>query len=81
MREGKAVPQEDKPVRGTLLDTKEAAKKIGMSAEWINKQIQKGKLPFPYHSPGLRKRLFDSADLEDWQRITKNPAGKKPEGV
>jgi len=77
MREGEAVAQKEK----TMLSAKEAAKKIGMSVEWINKQIQKGTLPFPYFSPGPRKRVFDPADIEYWQRITKIPAGKKPVGI
>jgi excisionase family DNA binding protein len=81
MNKNKAIPQQDKPVRGILLSAEEAAKKIGMSREWINKHAHEGTLPFPYFSPGPRKRLFDSADIEYWQRITKIPAGKKPVGI
>ncbi|MDR2942893.1 MAG: hypothetical protein LBV17_09910 [Treponema sp.] len=51
MRGSKAVPQEDKPVRGCLLSMEEAAEKIGMSKEWIYKRMQTGTLPFPWFMP------------------------------
>jgi predicted DNA-binding transcriptional regulator AlpA len=78
MRGSKAEPQEEKPVRGNLLTMEEAAGKIGMSKEWIYKRMQKGLLPFPWFMPCPGKRLIDSADIEDWQRITKIPAGSMP---
>jgi len=79
MRE--AVPQEDKPVRGCLLNMEEAAEKIGMSKEWIYKRMRTGTLPFPWFMPCPGKRLIDSADLEDWQRVTKIPAGVAPGNI
>jgi excisionase family DNA binding protein len=75
MRKSSAVPQEEKPVRGKLLTMEEAAEAIGMSKEWIYKHMKKGTLPFPYFVPCPGKRLIDSMDIQDWQRITKIPAG------
>ena len=78
MRGSKAVPNEQKPVRGDLLTLSEAAEKLHMSPKWIYKHMEKGTLPFSWFllSPG--KRLIDSADLEDWQRSCKIPPGCLP---
>jgi excisionase family DNA binding protein len=78
MRESNAVPQEEKPVRGELLTISEAAKKIRMSRRWIYENMEKGTLPFPWFMPSPGKRLLDSADLDDWLRLIKIPAGKLP---
>jgi predicted DNA-binding transcriptional regulator AlpA len=71
MRPGKAVPQEEKPVRGELLTMAEAAGKIRMSTKWIYARMEDGTLPFPWFMPSSGKRLIDSADIEEWQRLTK----------
>jgi excisionase family DNA binding protein len=76
MRESKAIPQEEKPVRGELLTMAEAAQKIGLSKKWIYNHMENGTLPFPWFMPSPGKRLIDSADLEDWQRATKIPVGE-----
>ena len=78
MRESNAVPQEEKPVRGELLTISEVAKKIRMSRRWIYENMEKGTLPFPWFLQSAGKRLVDSADVEDWQRQCKVPAGKLP---
>jgi hypothetical protein len=77
----KAIPQEIKPVRGKLLTMAQAAEKTGMSKEWLYKRMQTGTLPFPWFMPCPGKRLIDSADLEDWQRVTKIPAGVAPGNI
>ena len=81
MRESKAVPQTEKPVRGELLTIKEAAAKTRMSKEWLYKHMQKGTLPFPWFLPSPGKRLIDSADIEDWQKSIKIPAGTAPGNI
>jgi predicted DNA-binding transcriptional regulator AlpA len=65
-------------VRGKLLKMEEAAEKTGMSVEWIYKHMRKGTLPFAWFMPCPGKRLVDSADIEDWQRLIKVPAGAMP---
>ncbi|GHV28114.1 hypothetical protein AGMMS4952_11030 [Spirochaetia bacterium] len=67
-----------KPVRGKLISIKEAAEKIGMSDKWIYAGMEKGTLPFPWFMPSPGKRLIDSADIEDWQKTIKIPAGSMP---
>jgi excisionase family DNA binding protein len=81
MKASKAAPQEEKPVRGELLTMEEAAKKIRMSKEWIYRHMQNGTLPFPWFLMSAGKRLIDSADLEDWQRTRKVPAGVLPGNI
>jgi len=78
VRKSEAVPQKEKPVRGELLTMSEAAEKIHMSMKWIYKHMDQGTLPFPWFMPSPGKRFIDSADIEDWQRLTKIPAGKLP---
>lgn len=76
MRGSKAVPQEEKPVRGELLTMEEASEKIRLSMKWIYNHMENGTLPFPWFMPSSGKRLMDSADIEDWQRTTKIPVGE-----
>jgi predicted DNA-binding transcriptional regulator AlpA len=76
MRGSKAVPQEEKPVRGELLTMTEASKKIGLSKKWIYTHMENGTLPFPWFMPSSGKRFIDSADIEDWLRTTKIPVGE-----
>jgi predicted DNA-binding transcriptional regulator AlpA len=78
VRASKAEPQGEKPVRGDLLTMEETAEKIRMSTKWIYAHMENGTLPFPWFMPSPGKRLIDSADIEDWQRIIKIPAGKMP---
>jgi predicted DNA-binding transcriptional regulator AlpA len=74
----KAVPQEEKPVRGELLTMAQAAEKTNMSQKWLYAHMVNGTLPFPWFMPSPGKRFIDSADIEDWQRSIKVPAGKMP---
>jgi predicted DNA-binding transcriptional regulator AlpA len=70
--------EREKPVRGRLLSISEAAEKSGMSAKWLYARMETGTLPFPWFMPSPGKRLIDSADIEDWQRTIKVPAGATP---
>jgi len=79
MRQSKA--HAEKPVRGRLLDMNEAEERIGLSKEWMYKRMKKGTLPFPWFMTSPGKRFIDSADIEDWLRLVKVPAGVKPEVI
>jgi len=81
MKESRAVPQKEKPIRGKLITVMEAAEQIGLSKEWLYKHMQNGTLPFPWFMPSPGKRLVDSADIEDWQRTIKIPAGVMPGNI
>jgi hypothetical protein len=79
MRDSKAVPQKGKPVpRGEWLSMEKAAKKSGMSKEWLYKRMREGTLPFAWSRPCPGKRNIDSANIEDWLRLIEIPAGTKP---
>jgi predicted DNA-binding transcriptional regulator AlpA len=78
MRESKAEPQKEKPVRGELLTMAQAAKKIHMSKQWIYLHMLNDTLPFPWFRQSPGKRVIDSADIEDWQRRIKVPVGSVP---
>jgi len=78
MRESKAVPSPRKLVRGELLNMEQAAKKAGVSDTWIYNRMKDGTLPFPWYMLGPGLRRMDSADIEDWLRSCKVPAGKMP---
>ena len=78
MRPSRAMPDQEKPVRGKLLTMEEAEEKIGMSREWMYKHMKKGTLPFPWFLICVGKRLIDSADLEDYLRVCKIPTGSRP---
>jgi predicted DNA-binding transcriptional regulator AlpA len=76
VRESKATPGEEKPVRGELLTITEAAEKIHLSNKWIYVRMENGTLPFPWFMPSPGKRFIDSADLEDFLRTAKIPVGE-----
>jgi len=79
VRKSEAVPhQSEKPVRGEWLTLTEAAERIRMSPKWLYKHMERGTLPFAWFMPSPGKRFIDSADIEDWQRSIKVPAGKLP---
>jgi predicted DNA-binding transcriptional regulator AlpA len=73
--------QEEQPVRGKLLNVKQAVEKAGMGKSWFYERMRNGTLPFPWFFPTPGKRLFDSADIEDWHRKIKVPAGTSPQGI
>jgi|TergutMp193P3_1026864.scaffolds.fasta_scaffold409929_1 predicted DNA-binding transcriptional regulator AlpA len=79
MRGSSAVSQ--KKPRGEWLDMKRAAKKSGMSKEWIYKRMKSGTLPFNWHLKSSGKRVIDSADIDDWHSITEIPAGTTPGNI
>jgi len=74
---GKEQPAES-PVRGKLLGVKQTVEKTGLSRSWICNKIVSGNLPFPYFLTAGGKRQFDSADIDDWLRSCKVPAGGMP---
>ena len=76
MRQSRAVPHEEKPVRGKLLTMAEAAEKIHMSQKWIYTRMENGTLPFPWFMPSPGKRFLDSADLDVFLRTIKVPIGE-----
>lgn len=76
MRESKAVSQEGNPVRGKLITVKEAAEYIHMGKATFYECISTGKIPF--FRPPKGTILLDTADLNDWLRISKVPAGTVP---
>ena len=80
MKESKAISQREKPVRGKLLTVTEAAEYIGSGKSWIYNCIAAGTLPFPYFhfKYGIR---FDSVDLDEYLRISKNSAGVAPGNI
>jgi excisionase family DNA binding protein len=76
MRESKAVSQEGNPVRGKLITVKEAAEYIHMGEATLYECINACAIPF--FRPPKGRILLDSADLDDWLRVSKVPAGTVP---
>jgi excisionase family DNA binding protein len=77
MRESKA--QQEKPVRGQLLTIDEAAKYIHLGKTTFYECVHRGVIPF--FRPPRGKILIDTADLDDWLRISKVPAGTAPGNI
>jgi excisionase family DNA binding protein len=73
MKENKAAPQQEKPVRGRLLTVAEAAKYIHVGITTLYACINSGAITFI--RPPKGKILFDSADLDDYLRISKVSTG------
>jgi excisionase family DNA binding protein len=78
MRESKAVPQE-KPVRDRLVTIDEGAQYIHMGKTTLYDCIHRGDIPF--FRPSRGKILLDTADLDDWLRNSKVPAGTVPGNI
>jgi len=76
MKENNAVPPEQKPYRGKLMTFKEAANYIRMGHTCFYDCVRDG-LFTPFRPP-RGKRLIDSADLDDWLRVSKVPADTVP---
>jgi excisionase family DNA binding protein len=74
--ENKAVRQQEKPVRGQLVTVREAAKYIHMSLTLLYECIRRGKISF--FRPPRGKILLDTADLDDWLRVSKVTVGIVP---
>jgi excisionase family DNA binding protein len=79
MKESKDVPRQEKPVRGELLTVNEAAKYIHIGLTSLYECIHSGKITF-FRPPG-GKILLDTADLDDWLRVSKVPAGTVPGNI
>jgi predicted DNA-binding transcriptional regulator AlpA len=78
MRGSKAVPQDEKPVRGELISMSEAAKRTGLSKRWIYYHMKLNTLPFPWFKNSIGKRFIDSADIDDYLRRCKILPGNFP---
>jgi excisionase family DNA binding protein len=79
MKENKAVPQQEKPVRGQLLTIDEAARYIRIGKTTLYNCVKVGAIPF--FRPLRGKILLDTADLDDWLRVSKVPAGTMPGNI
>jgi excisionase family DNA binding protein len=79
VKESKAVPQQERPVRGQLLTINEAAQYIHMGLTTFYECVNTGKIPF--FRPPKGKILLDTADLDDWLRMSKVPAGTVPGNI
>jgi excisionase family DNA binding protein len=79
MRQSKVVPHEENPVRGQLLTIDEAAKYIRLGKTSLYDCIHGGNIPF--FRPPRGKILLDSADLDDWLRVSKVSAGTAPGNI
>ena len=75
MDKKKDTQQQEKPVRGELLTIEEGAKYIHLGRTTFYQCINNGDIP--YFSPPKGKMMVDSADLDDWLRMSKIPAGIK----
>jgi predicted DNA-binding transcriptional regulator AlpA len=76
---GKTADQQI-PVRGKLVGIREASERIFMKKTWIYDRMRNGTLPFPWFSLASGKRAFDTADLDDFLRLRKVPAGTALQG-
>jgi excisionase family DNA binding protein len=79
MRESKAVPQQENPVRGKLLTIDEAAAYIHLGKTTFYDCINNGSISF--FRPPRGKILIDTADLDEWLRMSKVPAGTAPGNI
>jgi len=79
MRQSNAIPPEQKPVRGKLLAVAEAAEYIHMGKSSFYDCLRDG--VFPFFRPPRGKLLLDTADLDDWLRVSKVPAGTVPGNI
>jgi excisionase family DNA binding protein len=69
----------ENPVRGQLLTIDEAAKYIRMGKTTFYDCINSGDISF--FRPPWGKILLDTADLDDWLRMSKVPAGTVPGNI
>ena len=75
MRENRAVQQQEKPVRGELMTVDEAVKYIRMGKTSLYECLGR-EIPFFRRPTG--KIVIDSADLDDYLRMSRVPAGTVP---
>jgi predicted DNA-binding transcriptional regulator AlpA len=81
MRPSNAVPQVLKSVRGQLLTVDEAVRITRLGKDWFYRHMKNGTLPFPWFTLTTGKRFMDSADIDNWLRLMKVPAGKMPGNI
>jgi len=55
-----------KTIRGYLMTVAEVAAFLRISTRWIEMHINDGTFPVKSYPVGLRGRVFDSADVDDW---------------
>jgi len=67
-----------KTVRGKLLTTKEVAGFLRVSERWVQAHMRSGTFPIRWFMIGLRDRVVDSADLDEWLSKTYFSAGTAP---
>jgi excisionase family DNA binding protein len=79
VKESNVVPQNGQPVRGQLVTIDEGAKYIHMCKTTLYECVHSGAIPF--YRPPRGKILLDTADLDDWLRISKVPAGTVPGNI
>jgi len=53
-------------VKGKLLTTKEVAAFLRTSDRWVQQKMADGTFPVRWFPIGLRDRVVDSVDLDDW---------------
>ena len=53
-------------IRGRLLDSGEVAALLGVSDRWVQMHMKNGTFPIRWYPIGIRARMVDSADLDDW---------------
>ena len=63
-----------KPIRGELINVKEAARRLKLSPSWLYTQRRKMALPFDYFQPSSGRIFFDSADIDDYLLQCRIPA-------
>jgi predicted DNA-binding transcriptional regulator AlpA len=73
---GKAIGL--KTVRGRLLKTFEVAGLLRVSERWVQHHMQNGTFPIQWFPVGMRDRVVDSADLDEWLSKMKISAGTAP---
>jgi predicted DNA-binding transcriptional regulator AlpA len=75
MRGSKAIPQEEKPLRGELWTAVQVGERLNLSEKTIYNWKKSGDLPIDYFYIHGNLR-FDSADVEDYITISKNKSPK-----
>ena len=73
MKSTNIQPHQERSVRGELLTVDEGAKYIHMGKTTFYDCLKKGQIPCTH--PPRGKILVDTADLDDWLRMSKVPAG------
>jgi len=79
MGKSETVTEQERPVRGKLLNAVQAAEYIGSGKSWIYSHLATRTLPFPCFRLKYGKR-FDTADLDDYLRKHKDSSGAAPVG-